>query len=280
MPEHPTNPDPPQRSDPDPALAPGPVAPPDRRSPTRSPDRSGSEILLSAMRRRPGRGQVVAGILLALLGFAAAVQVSVVNSDTPYAGTRRDDLVQLLQSLAAAQDRSSRQLDELRDTQESLVDSTDQRTVAMEEARRQLEALQVLAGTVGAAGPGVVITIDDPTGAVSAQELLNAIQELRDAGAEAIEINDAVRVVAQTAVGDGSELNDGRLVVGTETVAAPYVIDAIGAPETLSEAVVFRGGLTDDVEVVGGTVTVDTPGEVRITTLAPEAETDFIQPST
>jgi uncharacterized protein YlxW (UPF0749 family) len=243
-------------------------------------ERDGRAVLLAAVRSRPGRGQAVAAVLLALLGFAAAVQVNVVNSDTPFAGARRDDLVQLLQSLAAAQDRASRQFDQLQDTQDALEDSTAQRAAALKEARRELDALEILAGTAGAVGPGVVVTIDDPTGTVGAATLLNAIEELRDAGAEAIEINDSARVVAQTPLGDGADLTDGELVVGTQPVAAPYVIEAIGAPQTLSEAVVFPGGLTDEVETLGGTVTVETPDQIRITSLAPEADDDFIEPST
>jgi uncharacterized protein YlxW (UPF0749 family) len=242
-------------------------------------ENNGRATLLAALRARPGRGQVVGGILLALLGFAAAVQVNAVNSDTPYAGARRDELIQLLQSLSAAQDRASRQFEELQDTQEALEESTDQRAAALEEAQRELESLQILAGTIGATGPGVAITIDDPTGSVGAATLLNAIEELRDAGAEAIEINDTARVVAQTALGDGADLTDGELVVGTRTVRAPYVIEAIGAPQTLSEAVVFPGGLSDEVEALGGTVSVKTPDEIRITSLAPAADDDFVEPS-
>ena len=260
---------------PDPGAGAGPGATPGPPAP-----RDGRSVLLGAVRSRPGRGQVVAGVLLALLGFAAAVQVNVVNSDTPYAGARRDDLLQLLQSLSAAQDRAARQFDQLQESQDALQDSTDQRAAALEEARRELDALEILAGTAGAVGPGVVVTIDDPTGTVGAATLLNAIEELRDAGAEAIEVNDSARVVAQTALGDGADLTDGELVVGAETVEAPYVIEAIGAPETLSEAVVFPGGLTDEVEALGGTVTVDTPDQIQITALAPEAADDFLEPST
>ena len=243
------------------------------------PESNGRATLLAALRARPGRGQVVGGILLALLGFAAAVQVNAVNSDTPYAGARRDELIQLLQSLSAAQDRASRQFEELQDTQEALEESTDQRAAALEEAQRELESLQILAGTIGAPGPGVAITIDDPTGSVGAATLLNAIEELRDAGAEAIEVNDTARVVAQTALGDGADLTDGELVVGPRTVRAPYVIEAIGAPQTLAEAVVFPGGLSDEVEALGGTVSVETPDEIRITSLAPEAADEFVEPS-
>ena len=63
--------------------------------------------------------------------------------------------------------------------------------------------LGILAGTVPATGPGVTITIDDPDGAVTRPTLLDGVEELRDAGAEAIEINDSVRVVASTSFTDG-----------------------------------------------------------------------------
>ena len=60
--------------------------------------------------------------------------------------------------------------------------------------------LRILTGTVAATGPGVTLTIDDPDGSVTAATLLDGVEELRDAGAEAIEINDSVRVVASTCV--------------------------------------------------------------------------------
>ncbi len=240
----------------------------------------GRTRLRAALRTRPGRGQAVAGVLLALLGFAAAVQVSHVRSDDPYSGARRDDLVQLLQTLADAQDRAAEQLSELQDTRDALEESTDQSAAALEEAERQLAALRILSGAVGATGPGVEITIDDPDGTVGARTLLNAIEELRDAGAEAIEINDEARVVAQTYLTDGADLTDGELVIGGRTVSAPYVVDAIGDTDTLAEAVVFRGGLTDEVVALGGTVTVDKPDEIEITSLAPEPDTEFAEPST
>lgn len=241
----------------------------------------GRRRLLGALRARPSRGQAVTGVLLALLGFAAAVQVHAVRTDAPYAGARRDDLVQLLQSLSAARERAAGQLAELESTREALQVSTDQRAAALEEAERQLDALQILSGAVGASGPGIRITIQDPDGNVGARTLLNAVEELRDAGAEAIEINDEARVVAQTYLTDGADLTDDQLMVGDQTVSPPYVLEAIGSAQTLSEAVVFPGGLTDEVEeALGGTVTVETPDVVEITSLAPEPDTDFVEPST
>ncbi|MCZ9342198.1 DUF881 domain-containing protein, partial [Streptomyces sp. TRM76130] len=87
---------------------------------------------------------------------------------------------------------------------EELENSSDQ----AEEARRQTiekeRQLGVLAGTVAARGPGITMTIADPEGTVEADMLLDVIQELRAAGAEAIQVN-GVRVVAGTYLTDSAD---------------------------------------------------------------------------
>src|SRR5204862_6103612 len=99
-------------------------------------------------------------------------------------------------------------------------------------------------GRVAAEGPGVTITIDDPDSALTAATLLNGIGELRDGGAAAIEINDTVRVVASTSFTE----SDGVISADGVELRAPYVIDAIGSSHTLAQAVVFPGGLSDQVD--------------------------------
>ena len=59
---------------------------------------------------------------------------------------------------------------------------------ALKSAQDRLDTLGILTGTVPATGPGVVITITDPDHKVTAALLLDALQELRDAGAEAVQI--------------------------------------------------------------------------------------------
>lgn len=229
---------------------------------------------------RPSRGQAVVGVLLAVLGFAAAVQVSEVDSDDAYSGTRREDLVQLLQSLSVAQDRAAGRLADLEETRDALQLSTEQRQAALLESQERLDSLRLLSGQVAAVGPGVRITIDDPDGTVGAATLLNAVEELRDSGAEAIEVNEAARVVAQTWFGDGPDPADASLVVDSRTVSAPYVVEVIGDPATLAEATAFPGGLTDEAEALGGTVSVVTSDELRVESLAPARATSFAEPVT
>ena len=237
---------------------------------------SGAERLLALVFARPTRGQVVAAVLLAILGFAGVVQVRTTSEDDSYAGARRGDLVQLLDSLDAASGRLDQQLAELTETRQRLLTTNRRAQVAETEAQRDADNLAILNGTVGATGPGVVVTIEDNDNAVSSSTLLNAVEELRDAGAEAIQINGVSRVVAQSYfVDDGDKVRvDGR------ELTRPFVIEAIGSATTLREAMIFRGGLADQVEALGGSVSVAVRNSIDITSLAESREPEYAQPST
>ena len=225
---------------------------------------NGRDRLRAATRPRLSRAQVVVGVLLGALGFAGAAQVHAAGSDQAYAGARRQDLVLLLDSLESAMRRTTAQIADLEQTRRELAASSDRQDAALVRAREQLQVLGVLAGTVRAVGPGVEITIEDPALAISSATLLNAVEELRDAGAEAIEVNDTARVVAQTALVDTPS---GAVLVGGEPVRPPYRLEAIGAPHTLSEAVIFPGGLRDEVAALGGSVEVQRVPALRIDSL-------------
>jgi uncharacterized protein YlxW (UPF0749 family) len=76
------------------------------------------------------------------------------------------------------------------------------------------------------------------------------MQELRDAGAEALQVN-GVRLTASSWFSDGP---DGVLVDG-ETVRAPYVFRAIGDAHTLADAMEIPGGVIDSVSTRDGAST-------------------------
>ena len=99
---------------------------------------------------------------------------------------------------------------------------------------------------------------------MGSDSLINGIQELRDAGAEAIELNDTVRVVAQTALRDGP---NGGVIADGERIAAPYVIEAIGSAHDLATALDIAQGFTDDIERRGGKVTISEADSVEITSV-------------
>ena len=125
-------------------------------------DVSGRERLVGALRRPHLRGQVIAAALLAVVGFAGVVQVEATQRDDDYEGWRQEDLIQLLNSLDAASQRTQSEIAQLERTRSSLQSDTNSRRAALQQARQQANVLGILAGTLPATGPGVRVTVRDP----------------------------------------------------------------------------------------------------------------------
>jgi uncharacterized protein YlxW (UPF0749 family) len=224
--------------------------------------------------RRPSLSQVIVAILIGGLAFAMVVQIQHDDSDD-YSNVRGDDLVELLKSLDAANERLGTQIDELTATRNGLLNSTKRSEEAEKQAKLRAEQLAILAGTSGATGPGVEVVINDPDKDIDASALLDAVEKLRDAGAEAIAINGVARVVAQTYILD----DDDQIRVGGREIKRPFRIEAIGDASTLSGAVRFPGGLIDGITTRGGTATVAEKQKVTITALADIKTPEYARPS-
>lgn len=241
------------------------------------PEPTGRARLLAALRRPWSRGQITAAVLLAVVGFGSIVQVRANTEDDRYVGMRQGDLIQLLNSLSTASQRAENEIAKLQQTRNTLRSDTDSRRAAVERAKQQATTLGILAGTLPATGPGVRITVQDPSGKVGTDTMLNGIEELRDAGAEAIEINDSVRVVAQTYIKDGLR----GVIVDGHQLSPPYTIDAIGAPHTLAQAMAFTGGFIDEVEnAASGRVVVTQSQNIEIASVRPPAQAEYAHPVT
>ncbi|QIX26851.1 DUF881 domain-containing protein [Nocardioides sp. JQ2195] len=240
----------------------------------RAPAPSGRERLRSVFLARPSRGQAVVALLLAAVGFAAMTQVQHNERDDDYTGLRQDDLIRVFDGLSASSQRAENEIDRLTELRNDLRDESSKRQAALDQAREDTDVYAILAGTVPASGPGVRITITDDEGNVDADTLLDAIQELRAAGAEVMEFNDRVRVIAQSSIVQtslGIEL-DGQLL------EAPFVIDVIGEPNTLAGALDFPDGPKEVVEEEGGSVTVEELEELEVASVVKDAEGDFAEP--
>ena len=232
---------------------------------------SGRQRLLASLVPRATRAQLLAGLLCLLLGLALAVQVRS-NDEEDLSSLRQADLVGLLDDASDRSERLEREIADLERTREELLSSGDQRAAARDLAQERVDALGVLAGTAAATGPGIRLVVSGP--GVDDLVLLSAVQELRDAGAEAIQVGD-VRVVAETAFVDGP---DGAVEVDGEPLEGPYTFLAIGDPQTLSSAMDFPGGVAPTVRLRGGTASVEQLDEVQVTALRVPNEPQYAQP--
>ncbi|MGH3364382.1 MAG: DUF881 domain-containing protein [Nocardioidaceae bacterium] len=237
----------------------------------------GRDRLVASLKRPRSRGQVTAAVLLAVVGFASVVQVQSQERDSDYENMREEDLVQLLNSLAGASQRAENEIEQLEQTRSSLRSDTDSRRAALEQARDRATVLGILAGTLPAVGQGIVVTVQDPEEQVGIDQMLNGIEELRDSGAEAIEINDTVRVVAQTALVDG----EGGIVVDGTQLTPPYTLEVIGEPHTLERALNIYGGFVATVErpPISGKVAIEQSQNVEVATLAEPWQPEYAEPA-
>jgi uncharacterized protein YlxW (UPF0749 family) len=92
----------------------------------------------------------------------------------------------------------------------------------------ELTTLRKVNGEIPVHGPGLQIRID---GAIMDFELQDALNSLRNAGAEAISLN-GYRIVASTSIVSRRQ----GLVIDGHTVSSPFVLLAIGDPEQLGPA--------------------------------------------
>ncbi|EFD70534.1 conserved hypothetical protein [Streptomyces lividans TK24] len=221
------------------------------------------------------RAQLIVALLLFGLGFGLAVQVaSNSDSDSALRGARQEDLVRILDEL---DDRTQRLEDEkqgLEKQRDELENSSDQAEEARKQTLEKERQLGILAGTVAAQGPGITVTIEDTKGTVEADMLLDAVQELRAAGAEAIQVN-GVRVVAGTYLADAGN----SVTVDGNKINAPYRFQVIGKPQDLEPALNIPGGVVQTLEKEQATVTVERSSKIVVDALRAAERPDYARSS-
>ncbi|MGF2210179.1 DUF881 domain-containing protein [Streptomyces albidoflavus] len=265
----------PPRRQPLPEAAPAPAAEPPPEDGPAPAELTGRQRLVKGLwPPRVTRAQLTVAVLLFVLGLGLAIQVRSTNDTGALRGARQDDLVRILDELDDRTERLEDEKQRLEDQRTELENSSDQ----AEEARRQTvekeRQLGILAGNVAATGPGITVTVQDAAGTVRPDMLLDAVQELRAAGAEAIQVND-VRVVAGTYLSDGS----GGVNVDGNKITRPYRFKVIGNPQDLEPALNIPGGVVQTLEKEQATVVVTREEKIVVDALRPAEQPDYARSS-
>lgn len=199
-------------------------------------------------------GIIGVGLIAMFIGIVLAMQISNASS------SEQGGLVPILKlkdyEVALKQARAEKEdaLDELADV-EARLNAIEKETAAEDEIVKGLvsdtERYKMIAGVTDVQGPGIVMTINDPEVADEYQEdisvitynyelLLSVVNKLKEAGAEAISINEN-RIVQTTEISlAGSHIN-----INGASTAPPYEIKAVGNPDTMHNALTIRGGTVD-----------------------------------
>lgn len=202
--------------------------------------------------RGPAAGRVVVLLVTGLVGFLLVGQLRGTERFRQRLSAESEgDLTRILASLTNEADSLRTEITDLRLQLQVLESSSVRDDSSIQAIEDQLRNLQVLAGTVPVTGPGVVITIEDPEGSVGPDTVIDIVQELRDAGAEAIGINGR-RFGASSAL---TEIG-GQPALDGVALRSPFQVLAIGQAATLEGGLKIPGGAVDSLTSLRG-VSVD-----------------------
>ncbi|MBU4335235.1 MAG: DUF881 domain-containing protein [Actinobacteria bacterium] len=218
------------------------------------------------------RSQLIIGALCALLGFGVVAQVHQ-TSEANLSGLTQDELVRILDEATDRADALSVEAADLQRELAELESGSDTREAALAAAERNAAAQGILTGRLPAEGPGVKVVVSDPDGQVRPLTLLNLLEELRNAGAEAVSLN-GHRVVASSSF-TGSA---GEVMLDGQVLEAPFVWYAIGDPDTIDTALGIPGGADAAVRRDGGRATVTKLNALTITDVIEAATPQYATP--
>jgi len=181
--------------------------------------------------------------------------------------------VQRARELSTQVEKLRADRDDFQDGVDNLRSQLDKVTAGplVSEIKEALEHARVLAGVSELSGQGVEVTLNDSNVALKPgqnpnlyvlhdEDILRVLNELRAAGAEALSIN-GQRLLATTEVrctGPTILLNKNK------RLAPPYVITAIGNPDTLESSLKMKGGVAETLQFWGIQVSVKKIPEVIV----------------
>lgn len=209
-------------------------------------------------------GRFAVAIVAAVVGFLLVSQLRGQERFTQRLEAESEgDLARILASLNTESDSLRDEIASLKLQLLTLQNSTERDDAAVRAAREQLDALRVLAGTVAAHGPGIIVEIEDPRHSLTYATMVDVVQELRDAGAEAIAVSD-VRVGVASAFSPSAE----GVTLDGVTLRPPYRVIAIGQPDTLEAGLRIPGGIIDTLSASKGVrVSVQRQADVQVPAL-------------
>ncbi|WP_165214706.1 DUF881 domain-containing protein [Schaalia sp. ZJ1691] len=201
-------------------------------------------------------------IICFVLGFALVTQVRAQRDDL-VESLSEEDLVVLLNELNTQEDNLRSQRSELQSQLSELRDAESQLQAAEDAAKQAQQQAAINAGTVAVKGEGVIMSVVDPAAGLTATQFVMTLGELRNAGAEAIELN-GVRLSARSSfVSHGSTIS-----VDATVIRSPYVWKVIGSPHTIATALEIQAGSAAQMRAKGANVSITEAEEVVINSLA------------
>lgn len=181
------------------------------------------------------RSQLALATVAFVLGMLVVVQLRVQAGNAGLAQLSSQDLTVLVANLNARNDQLRREVSSLEDELATLNQNRARGEESLDELRADLRRVRAYAGLDPVGGPGVTISISGPIDGSGVEELIN---ELRNAGAEAIGAGD-VRIVTGVVVTGAP----GAASIDGARLGEVFELSVIGAPDKLTGSLTRSGGV-------------------------------------
>ena len=193
---------------------------------------------------RSNAGVIAVTVIALFLGVAAVTQIKA--QDVYSRSLELETPASLTTLIANLSERNNAVKDEMLDLRrrtETARDAIASGTGSLTEAERQFSQLRVFAGMSAVSGAGITVRVD---GSFDERALSDLVNELRNAGAEAIAVNNA-RVGPRSWFGATA---DRALTVDAVAVRGPWQVRAVGSPEVMYVAMTRTGGIIGQFELI------------------------------
>ena len=181
------------------------------------------------------RNQLTIAAVAFVLGLLVIVQLRTQASGAAFAGLSSQELTVLVANLNDRNDGLRGEIGTLERELATLSANTQRGEASVDELRADLRRVRLYAGIDPATGPGIVITIRGPVDGSGVEDLVN---ELRNAGAEAIAV-ESIRLVPGVVTMGAA----GAVTVDGVSLGDSFELSAIGAPDKLTGSLTRSGGI-------------------------------------
>lgn len=218
------------------------------------------------------------GVMCFLLIYVTFIQLKTVEITdvTAIKNMRETELRTALSDWKTKYEEVNKKLEETNVKVNEYKDKVNNNQEASELLQKELNQLNMLVGKTDVVGEGIIITLTDGTdesfATISSYDLLNLVNELRLAGAEAISINDE-RIISST---DIVNVNNSFIVISGQRVVSPYIIKVIGNQTYLESALITKNGYVDALKASEKSVTIEKSKNVRINKYNGEMELKYV----
>ncbi len=191
--------------------------------------------------------QLTLTIAFACLGLLLSLQFRAHQAmDNDLNSQNSETLAAIAKSLYTKYYQLIQEVWDLRSQLRLLEQSDDQNKTAKEAMDREKQKLNIAVGDTPVEGPGLVITIPEyDQNYFGYQNVIDIVNELWNAGAEAISVND-YRITAASSLMPTEELS--AMTVNGHKITYPYVIKAVGEPASLEKGISIANGIIDDLK--------------------------------